>query len=509
VVGLAATANITGSEGANDSLIVQAQGGDDGIDASTLPAGVIKLTEDGGAGNDTLLGSQGDDLILGGDGNDFIAGNQGNDLVFMGAGDDTFQWAPGDGSDTVEGQDGFDQMLFFGSNASENFDISANGSRVRFFRDVGNVTMDLNGVERVELRALGGADNITVNDLSGTDLTQIELALRGPDGGPDGQADSIVVNGTQGADNFGVAGDAGGLHVFGLHTDITIFDQDPALDQLTLNGLAGNDVIDAKSLKADSVQLTINGGDGDDTITGSDGNDIIIGGRGSDLALMGPGDDIFIWNPGDGSDTVEGQDGQDALIFNGANVGENMDISANGSRVRFFRDVGNVTMDLNGVEQINVNALGGADTINVHDLTGTDVTQVNIDLSSPPGSGTGDGATDTVIVNGTDGADVMSVAGDAGGTDVTGLTAAVHIAGAEAGRDQLIINALAGDDVVDASGLAATGIQLTADGGDGDDVLIGGDGNDTLLGGAGDDVLIGGGGLDLLDGGTGDNILIQ
>ena len=36
---------------------------------------------------------------------------------------------------------------------------------------------------------------------------------------------------------------------------------------------------------------------------------------------------------------------------------------------------------------------------------------------------------------------------------------------------------------------------LTANGGDGDDVLIGSAGNDTLSGGAGDDVLIGGGGL--------------
>ena len=49
------------------------------------------------------------------------------------------------------------------------------------------------------------------------------------------------------------------------------------------------------------------------------------------------------------------------------------------------------------------------------------------------------------------------------------------------------------------------GIQLTADGGAVDDVLIGGDGNDTLLGGAGDDVLIGGLGIDILDGGPGDD----
>ena len=71
------------------------------------------------------------------------------------------------------------------------------------------------------------------------------------------------------------------------------------------------------------------------------------------MALLGAGDDKFIWNPGDGSDTVEGQAGTDTLQFNGSNANENVDISANGSRVRFFRDVGNVTMDLNGIEHFN------------------------------------------------------------------------------------------------------------------------------------------------------------
>ena len=70
----------------------------------------------------------------------------------------------------------------------------------------------------------------------------------------------------------------------------------------------------------------------------------------------------------------------------------------------------------------------------------------------------------------------------------------MNITGAEAANDRLTVNALAGDDVVEASGLAAGAIQLTADGGDGDDILIGGAGNDTLLGGDGDDVLIGGAG---------------
>jgi hypothetical protein len=154
--------NIANSEGANDSLVINALDGNDGVTATTLPAGVIKLTLDGGTGNDTLLGSQGADVFLGGDGNDFIFGDNGNDLALMGTGDDMFQWDPGDGNDTLEGQDGADSMLFFGSGASENIDIFANGGRVLFFRDVANVTMDLNDVENIDFRALGGADDIVV-----------------------------------------------------------------------------------------------------------------------------------------------------------------------------------------------------------------------------------------------------------------------------------------------------------------------------------------------------------
>ena len=107
----------------------------------------------------------------------------------------------------------------------------------------------------------------------------------------------------------------------------------------------------------------MNGGLGDDVLIGSEGNDLVNGGDGNDTALMGAGDDTFVWNPGDDNDTLEGQDGFDTMLFNGANVAENINISANGGRVRFTRNIANVVMDLNDVEAIDFNALGGADTI--------------------------------------------------------------------------------------------------------------------------------------------------
>jgi Ca2+-binding RTX toxin-like protein len=85
---------------------------------------------------------------------------------------------------------------------------------------------------------------------------------------------------------------------------------------------------------------------------------------------------------------------------------------------------------------------------------------------------------------------IVVASGDVNGVTATGLSVQVNITGAEAANDRLTVNALAGDDVVEASGLTASAIQLTENGGDGDDVLIGGPGADILDGGPGDNVLI-------------------
>ena len=383
--------------------------------------------------------------------------------------------------------------------------------RVRFFRDVGNVTMDLNEVEQVDFNALGGADAVIVNDLSGTGAAEINLAMAGTLGGAtgDGQPDSIVVNGTAGADAVTVVGNVAGTSVIGLSAVVNITTPEGVNDLLTINTLGGNDTVDASALPAGVIGLRLFGGLGSDRLIASAGNDFVNGGDGDDLALLGAGNDTFVWNPGDDNDTVEGQAGADMLLFNGNDATENIDISANGGRVRFFRDVASVTMDLNDVERIEFNALGGPDTVTVNDLSGTDVTELNLALAGTPGGSTGDGQSDAVIVNGTNGDDVILVSGDLSGVVVLGLAARINITTGEFANDRLTINALAGDDVIEASGLSTTAIALAADGGDGDDILIGGDGNDVLQGGAGDDVLLGGPGVDILDGGPGNNIVIQ
>ena len=90
---------------------------------------------------------------------------------------------------------------------------------------------------------------------------------------------------------------------------------------------------------------------------------------------------------------MEGQAGTDTLQFNGANVTETYDLSANRERLRLTRDVSNVVMDLHGVEHVRLAERAGADMTVVHDLTGTDVTKVRLDLAGSPDTGVADGAT--------------------------------------------------------------------------------------------------------------------
>jgi RTX calcium-binding nonapeptide repeat (4 copies) len=241
----------------------------------------------------------------------------------------------------------------------------------------------------------------------------------------------------------------------------------------------GNDsarIDDANGAFTDAIPTTMAGGDGNDSLqggqvqvaaenekfNGGDGNDFVDGGKGNDTAYLGDGNDTFRWDNGEGSDVIEGQDGTDTMVFNGAATAETVTMTANRGRLSFFRVQGNVTMDTDGVEIVDDNALGGTDRVTVNDLTGTDVNQTNLDLAGTLGGSAGDGATDDVVVNGTDGDDTINITGNGSGADVTGLATAVSIKHAEP-TDRLSVNTLAGADSVSASGVAGV-LQVLVDG---------------------------------------------
>jgi len=166
---------------------------------------------------------------------------------------------------------------------------------------------------------------------------------------------------------------------------------------------------------------------------------------------MGAGDDTFVWNPGDGSDNRRRpgrlrHDAVQRLQPPPSRSTSPPTARASGSPATWATSPWTSTASRGSTS----NALGGADTITVNDLSGTDVTGINLDLSGTPGSGTGDGQADTVIVNGTNNADAIQISGSGTKVAVAGLPAVVAVEGSEGANDRLVVNALGGDDTVSA-----------------------------------------------------------
>ena len=249
-----------------DVAAIQLQGGA-GPDALRIDDSNGSVTSDipttisGGAGDDRLTGGLGNETFRGGPGNDNVSGGKGADTADLGSGDDSFRWDPGDGSDVIEGQDGTDTMLFVGAAAGETVNLSANGQRLTFFRQPANITMDTRGVEIVDFRALGGPDNVTVGDLSGTDVTQTNIDLAPSFGvtGGDGIADNVVVNGTEGNDSISLTGANSEVDVTGLASAVSIKNADALDDSLSVNTLGGNDNVFSDGGIAALLNLFVDG----------------------------------------------------------------------------------------------------------------------------------------------------------------------------------------------------------------------------------------------------------
>ncbi|MEM8807619.1 MAG: calcium-binding protein [Cyanobacteria bacterium P01_G01_bin.38] len=495
-----------------------------------------------GKGDDTILGGAGTDVIFAGKGDDIVVGQTGDDVAFLGSGDDRFIWNNGDGSDFINGGLGFDVTEVNGADgAGDEFDLSQVDGQAIFNRlNLGLFTLTNEGIEQFEINGLGGDDLLTVGDLTGSEVQKVVFS--GGDGndvldaressttleafGGDGDdllqggsaedtfyagAGNDIVVGQRGNDTADLGdgddrfiwnnGDGSDFINGGLGFDVTevngadgagdefdlsqekgqaIFNRlnlglftltNENIEQFEINGQGGDDSLTVGDLTGSTVQSVIFsggdgndvldaressttieafGGDGDDLLLGGSaedtffagaGNDIVVGQRGNDTADLGDGDDRFIWNNGDGSDFINGGDGFDVTQVNGADgAGDEFDLSQVDGQAIFNRlNLGLFTLTNEGIEQFEINGQGGDDSFTIGDLTGSEV--------------------QSVLFSGGDGNDFLNASG--------------------------------------------TLTPVTADGGDGDDILIGGAGDDILIGGDGADLLIGGGGNDILIGGNG------
>ena len=501
-----------------DTIVISGNGGADviRIDDANGPVTLNKPTTiNGGAGNDTLIGGSGAETISGGDGDDSVIGGIGVDTVNLGAGNDSFFWSVGHGSDVLDGGEGDETLSFTGNEDPETIGVSATADHLVV--DWSGASTDAANVEQLTVEPLGGIDSVTIGDLSTTAVGRVSIDLRAAAGSTgDGQADTVALNGTGGQDTITLRPDAGRVLVDGPFSEVAVKGYEAgdgillaatgsdlvtasgtegvdaiavsangalvhiatasysasvdisgyvATDILKVDALGGADVLGASGNLAAVVRLQMDGGDGDDELVGGNGSDTLLGGpgndhvdgnQGNDTVFLGEGNDTVQWDPGDGSDTIEGQGGSDTLEFNCSAGAEIITLTANGSRLLFTRNVGNIILDVDDLEQVAVHLFGGTDTLTMNALSGTDVAELTVDLGV---ASAGDGAVDTVTINGTPSVDTFHVSTSGGAVLVDGLSTSVVISVPEP-TDGLTLNGGAGTDIfnVDVGVTAVMGV---------------------------------------------------
>lgn len=237
-------------------------------------------------------------------------------------------------------------------------------------------------------------------------------------------------------------------------------------------GLDG-DIVNMAHATVTYGNITIRGSDGDDLLWSNVGNDTIIGGTGNDIIDGGGGDDSLFGGTGDdylsgamGTDSLFGGSGNDTFAyFADSTWSGGVHLNALGSSIPFAS-----TVNLDGKNRSFDTFHGDADESLAVNATGID----------------------TLLL--TSGSDVLVISDILSPSSVLFTPRIAYID---------IIEAGAGDDVVDFTGAAS--VAVTINGGDGNDVLGGTNNADTLNGDAGNDRIFGAGGDDILAGGSGDD----
>lgn len=189
----------------------------------------------GGGGNNAIVGTDFGETIIGTDGDDVIFGGGGNDII-IGEG----------GNDVMDGQDGSDTYIV---SLADGFDT---------IQDTGT--------------GVGDYDTL----LAGSDYTQFYFT--------DGFSDA---NGIEeiGSDGYFA------VKIWGSSGDDTLdFSNTVLTDISAIVGAYGNDTI-LGSAGDDSIY----GMAGDDILVGNGGNDVLVGANGADMMTGGDGSDTFVY----------------------------------------------------------------------------------------------------------------------------------------------------------------------------------------------------------------------
>lgn len=238
----------------------------------------VRYYDNGGAGDDTLIGGTLNDFIVGGSGNDTLTGNEGDDAFIGGTGNDVILGGIGidtanvtiatDGADSVNLGDGLDRVVFAAAPGTQ-IRITFNNSGVGNGNPLdANVLPTEDGGLAVRIQAEDAAGNL-IGPVSRYDDEGISF-VRGT-----GQTFDVrsLFNDIQRGDQYDVVR-------FGTSGDDLMSDAGRAIVYYT-DGGGGNDTLIGGTLFDALV-----GGLGNDRLDGRQGNDNLVGGAGADTFIF-------------------------------------------------------------------------------------------------------------------------------------------------------------------------------------------------------------------------------
>ena len=431
-------------------------------------------------------------------------------------------WEGQGGNDTIDGGDGFDELLYhldWQSGGSFGVDVNFHtGISSDAFGDTDLFT----GIEAVR-----GTPNL--DTFQGSDLLE-RVRYRGLNG-------DDVIKGTSSYDVVDYSRDANYGGIAGISAELklgVIQDGFGATDLVFLiDEVRGTEFADTMSAEGTTLSIRFEGLDGDDILTGGSGDDRLYGGDGNDILDGGEGDDANYGGAGDdtiyaslGADIEDGGEGTDTYIIRDTLSyvpvidlkletaylkGSDPDYSNSIANIENVQMLGGSSISIIGSDDDNV-IKGGAGSDNLEGGAGNDILNGG-DGNDTLDGGAGDdelygGAGDDVLIQSGSGRQLYD-GGDGVDTFVTdtdnfngvfvpkpNFTGLIDLVIGFSGVKEDPSNLL-NDQVRNVENVTTRGEwdwEIIGD--DKDNVFETGRGDDTLDGGSGDDTLEGGAGSD-------------
>ena len=151
------------------------------------------MTMFGDANNDALFAGTGDQELRGGDGDDQLTAGPGSNALHGEGDNDILTWRVGNGAPTaLDGGGGTNNILeVLGEGNADMLTASANSAALSIIAN--GAVFGATSIQNLTLDGNGGADVLTVNDLTGTGVKEVHVN-QSQSIAPDNATDSVTVD---------------------------------------------------------------------------------------------------------------------------------------------------------------------------------------------------------------------------------------------------------------------------------------------------------------------------